>query len=151
MKSLWFLGNSTECEQIQNLLASRGIPTYRSLSRSSPGVLFVCINEQFEDALAVLKNPEHEVAQPVDVEEFQRKTQTEGLGTVLWSSVALLVFLLCVVGVMWAVHASGYRGLNIRSSGPCGTKFRCNHALRPARQLSLGVGFLCFSWKCRAS
>jgi len=105
MKSLGSFGNSAECAEIRDLLASRGIPTYLAMGyRASRGALFVCINEQFEDALAVLKNPEHEVAQPVDVAEFEREARTGGLGTILKGSVALLVFLLVIVGVLLAAH-----------------------------------------------
>ena len=74
VKSLGEFGRTDECEQIRDLLASRGIPTYLSTGfKASRGALFVCINEQYEDALAVLKNPEHVVANPVDVSEFERE------------------------------------------------------------------------------
>jgi len=105
MKSLGNFSNSAECAEIRDLLASRGIPTYLATGyRASRGALFVCINEQFEDALAVLKNPEHEVAQPVDVAEFERDARTDGLGTILTGGIALLGFLLAVVGALLAIH-----------------------------------------------
>jgi hypothetical protein len=105
VKSLgWFSSNSPECAQIRELLASRGIPTFFSTRFRARGVLFICLNEQFDDALALLKNPEHEVARPVDIEEFQRAARTQGLGTILVGSVAILLFLLAIVGVLLAVH-----------------------------------------------
>ena len=108
MKSLGFFNDSSECEQIRDLLASRGIPTFLATSyRARRGALFVCIDAQFDDALAVLKNPEHEVAQPVDVEEFQRAAQTQGLGTILMGSIAFLLFLLVIVGVLLGAHFYG--------------------------------------------
>jgi hypothetical protein len=108
MKSLGSFGNTPECDQIRDMLASRGIPRYLATGyRARRGTLFVCINEQFDDALAVLKNPEHEVAQPVDIAEFERAAQTDGLGTILMGSVALLLFLLLIVGAVFAVHYYG--------------------------------------------
>jgi len=108
MKSLGSFGNSAECAEIRDLLASRGIPTFLATGyRARRGTLFVCINEQFDDALAVLKNPEHEVAQPVDVAEFEQAARTQGLGTILASGVAFLMFLLAIVGVLLAVHFYG--------------------------------------------
>jgi hypothetical protein len=37
--------------------------------------LWVCLDEQYRDALALLKNPEHQVTQPVDVEAFHRELE----------------------------------------------------------------------------
>lgn len=70
-------------------------------------MLFVCINEQLEDALAVLKDPNHEVANPVDVAEFERRAETDGLGTILRGSAAILGVLICIVGVLLVLHLVG--------------------------------------------
>lgn len=105
MKSLGEFNHSTECSQIRELLASRGIPTYWN-----PGFggacapLFVCIDEQYNDALALLKNPEHTVAHPVDVKEFTQAERTQGFGTILIGGGAILLLLLAVIGVWLAVH-----------------------------------------------
>jgi hypothetical protein len=108
MKSLGYFEDAEERERIRDLLASRGIPTYWTRTyRSVRGMLFVCINEQFDDAMAVLKNPDHEVAQPVDVAEFERRTKSDGLGTILHGTVATLGFLLCIIGVLLAIHFLG--------------------------------------------
>jgi len=106
MKSLGVFGRTTEVEQIRELLTSRGIPTYQlgGFKAGARGPLFVCINEQYEDALAVLKNPEHVVANPVDVAQFWHTAQTQGLGTVLKGSIAMLMFLLAIVGLLVAIH-----------------------------------------------
>jgi hypothetical protein len=57
--------------------------------------------------MAVLKNPDHEVAQPVDVAEFERRTKSDGLGTILHGTLATLGFLLCIIGVLLAIHFLG--------------------------------------------
>jgi hypothetical protein len=108
VKSLGIFGNSAECSEVRELLASRGIPSYWAVGfRLYRGPLFVCINDQYEDALAVLKNPGHIVSQPVNVEEFERATQTQGLSTVLMGGIALLSLLSAMVGVLLALHFYG--------------------------------------------
>jgi hypothetical protein len=109
MKALGYIHDPNECARVRDLLAAHGIPTYREAIGRNPyrGVLFVCINQQFEDAVAVLKNPNHVVAEPVDVEEFNRAAQTQGLGAILWSGLAILAVLVLVVGALAAFHYFG--------------------------------------------
>lgn len=90
---------------MRRLLASRGIPTYWN-----PGFggalapLFVCIDEQYDDAVALLEDPQHVVAHPVDVAEFQQAERTQGFGPMLIGGSAMLLLLLAVIGVLLAMH-----------------------------------------------
>ena len=59
--------------------------------------MFVCINEQYDDAIALLANENHEVRDPVDIEQFEKTEKTYGLQQVL--NYALLVLLAIVL--MW--------------------------------------------------
>jgi len=59
--------------------------------------MFVCINEQYDDAIALLANENHEVRDPVDIEQFEKTEKTSGLQQVL--NYALLVLLAIVL--MW--------------------------------------------------
>lgn len=108
MKSLGIFNNPSECKQIRDLLESRGIPTdLNTGSFAGRGALLVCINEQYEDALALLENPEHVVAEPVDVAQFRQAVKTQGLGTILKGGIAVLIFLLAILGALIAVHFYG--------------------------------------------
>jgi hypothetical protein len=106
MKALEYISDPVECARVRDLLASHGIPTYRDrgMRFKDHGLLFVCINQQFEDALAVLKDPNHVVAEPVDVEEFDRAAQTQGLDTILRWGLAILVVLLLAVCALIRIH-----------------------------------------------
>ncbi|HEV7490234.1 MAG TPA: hypothetical protein VGO25_05475 [Rhodanobacteraceae bacterium] len=60
--------------------------------------MFVCINEQYDDAIALLANENHEVRDPVDVDQFEMAERTSGLQLEL--KYALLVLLGIVL--IWA-------------------------------------------------
>ncbi|HKE47854.1 MAG TPA: hypothetical protein VKB52_07295 [Rhodanobacteraceae bacterium] len=83
MRRLAYLDSAEERDRITLLLESRGIPTfYQSAIRSllgrdaTRGALFVCINAQYDDAVALLSNEHHEVRDPVDVEAFKSAVNT---------------------------------------------------------------------------
>jgi hypothetical protein len=63
------------------LLAGSGIPTFISSKNSGPALgfvlankytLWVCLENQYEDAVNLLKNPDHVVKNPVDVDDYHR-------------------------------------------------------------------------------
>lgn len=105
MKSLGEFHSSTECSQIRGLLNSCGIPTYWNPAYGGASApLFVCIDEQYDDALALLKDPEHVVAHPVDIEEFKQAEQSQGLGSLFVGAGAILLALLGIVGAMVVIR-----------------------------------------------
>jgi hypothetical protein len=65
--------------------------------------LFVCIDEQYDDALALLEDPTHTVAHPVDIKEFKQAQQTQGFGTLLSGAGAILLALLILAGILLAI------------------------------------------------
>ena len=86
----------------RDLLNNRGIATYaRSIGGSRTGTalgadIFVCLDAQLEDAVALLSDPEHEVAQPIDVAEFNQALATADVTPIakwLVVPVALIVLL----------------------------------------------------------
>lgn len=105
MKSLGEFHSSTECSQIRGLLNSRGIPTYWNPGYGGASApLFVCIDEQYDDAVALLKDPEHAVAHPVNIEEFKQAEQNQGIGPMFLGAGAILLLLLGIVGAVIAIH-----------------------------------------------
>jgi hypothetical protein len=78
MQILTHAYSSEDRQRIEWLLGERGIPTYSVMAgagrwmtqSANQWVVYVCIDSQLSDALAVLKNPDHEVADPVNVTEF---------------------------------------------------------------------------------
>lgn len=91
MRLLFEGESSDELNNTKELLESRGIPVFisgtesfrmRPLSVLYKKGLWVCLDEQFEDAAMLLKTPDHEVTNPVDVDAFHsslEKLQREPL------------------------------------------------------------------------
>lgn len=84
MRLLFESGSTDELDNTKALLESNGIPVFISSEETflmRPGFtgykkgLWVCLDEQYRDALALLKNPDHQVAQSVDVEAFHRELE----------------------------------------------------------------------------
>jgi hypothetical protein len=97
-----------ERTRVGNLLESHGIPVFRQGGMSfglSRHALFVCLDEQYSDALALLKNANHEVRNPVNIEQFEKAEQTFGLNTELKYGLLILlgIVLICaaVVAIAW--------------------------------------------------
>jgi len=100
MRFLGRINEFAERQRIRDLLESRGIPVFEQQGRWTPAgrALFVCINEQYDDAVALLANADHEVRDPVDIEQFEKAERTTGLQQTL--NYALLALL--AVALMWA-------------------------------------------------
>jgi hypothetical protein len=105
MRLLTYVHDADLASEIILRLHHKGIPTLvkgtgvRGLFREA---IFVCLNVQFDDARALLDNPDHEVAEPVDVDAFKRDVARLDGGLLTWGFVALVV----VFGfVAFVVHA----------------------------------------------
>ncbi len=92
--------------EIAALLQSRGIPVHVDWGWRgripNRGAIFVCIDSQYDDAVALLDDEDHEVAEPVDVEAFWKKAPGT-LPTILNYALAVLAVL---IGI-WIVLAFG--------------------------------------------
>ena len=80
MKILFHTREKQEIYTARVLLAVKGIPTFIGSESSGPALgclfadqytLWVCLDNQYQDAVDVLANQEHEVKQPVDVQDYQ--------------------------------------------------------------------------------
>ena len=84
MKRLADIGDKAELEGVRLLLESKGIPVFvgneagaRNMGFLTPGrqqTLWVVFDEQLDDALALMADPEHVVDEPVDIEAYQSQS-----------------------------------------------------------------------------
>jgi hypothetical protein len=101
MRLLGNFHDPDERTRVANLLESHGVPVFWQGGLSfglSRYALFVCLDEQYSDALALLTNENHEVRNPVNIEQFEKAERTFGLKLEL--KYALLVLLGIVL--IWA-------------------------------------------------
>jgi len=108
MKSILHSADKTEIYKAHLLLAGKGIPTFIGNANSGPALgfvyadrytLWVCLEFQYEDAIAVLKNPEHDVQEPVDQIDFQNyiDSSMKGINGILLAKVKWpIIAILCV-------------------------------------------------------
>ncbi len=86
------------------LLRSKGIPTHsKTIETRGMGwqaVLFVCLEEQTDDALKIMRDPTHKPASPVDAEAFEKALENQDMRVLAkWSTIALIL----VVGAFCAL------------------------------------------------
>lgn len=104
MVLLGHLNDKREASRVCGLLQAAGIPVHvvqeGGLRTPFRAAVFVCLNSQVDDALALLKDPSHGVSSPVDVRAYH-----ESVGKVVaWPALPkLLVILLVLVAVSVAV------------------------------------------------
>ncbi|MGN6153755.1 MAG: hypothetical protein ACTHOH_17380 [Lysobacteraceae bacterium] len=102
MRYLARFHDRNELARMRALLRSKGVPTWATTVESRrlgwQGTLHVCVDEQLDDALRLLRDPDHEPAHPVDAEAFER-AMTEGDGTdlLLRTMHRALLWLLAIV------------------------------------------------------
>jgi hypothetical protein len=108
VRVLGYFETEEELSRVTELLESRGIPVYpegvAGRFRSWRWCLFVCINDQFEDAVALLKNENHDVRQPVDVAAFKREAEVLGSPEVLKNALIVLLGLVLLAGAIFALR-----------------------------------------------
>lgn len=84
MKQLIQSENKAEIDGVRILLESKGIPVFIGNEDSARNmgwllsareyVLWVLVEKQYEDAVSLLKDPEHEVRMSVDMEEYRKSS-----------------------------------------------------------------------------
>jgi hypothetical protein len=106
MRRLNFDRTTRDRAEVAALLESRGIPVYVDWSwrgrNPSRGAILVCIDAQYDDAVALLADAEHDVAEPVDVAAFWKKAPGT-LSTILNYALVILALL---IG-LWILLAAG--------------------------------------------
>ena len=109
MRLLTYVQSLEERNRIVGLLESHGIPLFYDKSGRTVLVstipIFVCIDAQYDDAIALLANDEHEVAGPVDVEAFRRAERQAEPAVLKGAAFALFAVALVaalVIALLWA-------------------------------------------------
>jgi hypothetical protein len=110
MRLLAKVQSSGERAELAAFLESHGIPVFveSAWSWRAPhrGAVCVCLDRQYDDALALLRNPDHVVADPVDVAEFWNAAPAT-LPVILKRALEVLAVLIVLTLVVIAVRQSG--------------------------------------------
>lgn len=96
----------------RSLLRSKGIPTHsKTIETRNMGwqaVLFVCLEEQTEDALKLMRDPMHRPANPVDAEAFEKALENQDMGLLAkWSTIVLIVVVVAFSGLVLVARYFG--------------------------------------------
>ncbi|BCT91001.1 hypothetical protein LYSHEL_00250 [Lysobacter helvus] len=105
MRLLTYVQDRTLANEITLRLYHKGIPTFvrgAGIRNVFNDAIFVCINAQYDDARALLDNPDHDVAEPVDVDAFERDVASLDPRLLKWGFIALLVVFALVACVVYA-------------------------------------------------
>ena len=77
MKFIGHVNGKESYQQVAGMLRNRGIPVFAKYSGAPANwptpyraALYVVLDKHYEDAIALLSNPTHQVREPVDVQEY---------------------------------------------------------------------------------
>lgn len=106
MRFLLRTHDAAETSRIRSLLESNGILCHiQSDQRFVAGyrqAVFVCLDDQYDDARELLRNPEHRVANPLDASAYQKFSEGFGHGHILaWSVLWLVAAALFLILAVW--------------------------------------------------
>lgn len=101
------IGHAYSGEQyrtIVELLESKEIPTH-SVYSGVPSALptpyrvaiFVCVNTQFHDAVALMKNPKHEVQVRIDIAAYRRLAKSKNWNLAILKGAAIVMAVLALL------------------------------------------------------
>ncbi|RYG93673.1 MAG: hypothetical protein EON58_17860 [Alphaproteobacteria bacterium] len=112
MKYIARLYDHDELLRTRWLLHSKGIPTHEIAVGGGKLIdtwaLYVCLPEHLEDALQVLRNPDHEPANPVDVTPFLEAVKNPDLRLLSrLATITLLVFIPFFAGLVYLLWRFG--------------------------------------------
>jgi hypothetical protein len=104
--------DGTELARIRDLLRSKGIPTFEKSVESrrlgAQWALFVCLNDQAEDARRIIRDPTHEPSLSVDAEEFERALESPDQSLLIkWSTIMAVAVIVGFAGLVYVVLRLG--------------------------------------------
>lgn len=123
MQILFHTTEKAEALNTKILLELHGIPTFIGSENSGPAfgfmaankyTLWVCLDEQLQDAVALLENPEHEVTTAIDVDEYYKAIEEQTAKSTSKTKDGLmlgLVLFAILIFVTWAYSRGAFSGL----------------------------------------
>lgn len=108
-----FIGhvNGTESDrQVAGMLRDRGIPVFAKYSGAPANwptpyraALYVVLDKHYEDAIALLADPTHQVREPVDVQQYDEfiASQETSPQTLKWALILLAIVALFMAVAMY--------------------------------------------------
>jgi hypothetical protein len=98
--------HSEELTRVRALLRSKGIPTFSPAVEprrmGAQWALFVCLNEQAEDARRIIRDPSYVPSLAVNAEEFEATLETPDQGSLTkWVTITGLVVLAVFSGLVY--------------------------------------------------
>jgi len=107
MRLVVYANDNWEAARVLGLLRNNGIATY-SKAAGSPWIgptriaIFVHFDGQYDDAVALLRNPRHVVRNPIDIERFENASDAQSVAPILrWSVTALAVVVLFIIALLY--------------------------------------------------
>jgi hypothetical protein len=91
-------GFEDNVEDVVALLDQKGIPTFTRRGRDGV-MVYVCLPRHYEDAFRLLKDPDHVVKEPVDVQAFREAAANQGVDPLFRLLLPLLGVVLVLFGV----------------------------------------------------
>ncbi len=122
MQILFHTTEKAEALNTKILLELRGIPTFIGSENSGPAfgfiaankyTIWVCLDEQYQDAVALLDNPDHEVTTGIDVDEYYKAVEEQTKKTTNKTKDGLmlgLVLFAIFIFVIWAYGRGVFSG-----------------------------------------
>ncbi|MEJ2140118.1 MAG: hypothetical protein P8Y12_00770 [Gammaproteobacteria bacterium] len=107
MKYLTSAESQHELLELKALLTDRGIPSMlqTELAPYSKAMLFVLIDEQYDDANKLMSDPAYEVSKPIDPAVLkQLEAQATASDGVLWASIGKYALTATVLAVLAAAY-----------------------------------------------
>ena len=110
MRWLTTLHDYGEAAGLADRMRSCGIALYIQLSgirrRAAPYLVYVCLERQYDDAVALLANPDYEPRNPVDVDAVLAKTEPGGLRVLVrWTTLLAAASVLVVSVIVWLARS----------------------------------------------
>ena len=104
--------DSQELSRVRGLLRSKGIPTHQQQVESArmgeQWALYVCLPEQTEDAVKLMRDPQYEPAAPVNASKFEKAVLVPDQALLVrLSTITALILVPLVLGLIYLMVKLG--------------------------------------------